>query len=52
MVKSVNKIIEEVLSQNPSLKNLTSVQKGRIVLDFIDMSENPDDHILHNRYLD
>ena len=34
------------------MKPITGLQKGRMALDYIKMTEQPEDFMLHNRYLD
>ena len=52
MLSKANGIVEDVLKNNPDMKGLTSVEKGRIALEFIKMNEQPEDYIMLNRYFD
>ena len=50
MMQQTLRIIERVRAENPSMKQVTSIQIGRIALEFTKMHENPDEFLLHNRY--
>ena len=42
--------MKQSLANNPSMRSLTSVEKGRAALEYIKMNEQPEDYMLHNRY--
>ena len=50
-MKQANIIVSKTFENNPDLKPVTAMQKGRAAMDFIRMQEDPDNYMLHNRYL-
>lgn len=50
MLKQANRVMHEVLAENPQIRKVTSIEQGRIQLEYIRMNEQPDEFVLHNRY--
>ena len=52
MLRQADQIIKDVLDSNKQIRNITSIERGRLALDFIRMNEEPRDFVLHNRYFE
>ena len=52
MIKRANKAMNEAIENDPNVKNISSIEKARIGLQFIQMNEEPDHFLLLNRYFE
>ena len=44
--------VHKILKNDPANNKLTSIEKGRIALEFIKMNEQPENFVMLNRYLE
>jgi hypothetical protein len=52
MIQKMDAIIQQNEDKKLVPRKLTSLERGRIALKFIQMNENPDKFVLDNRYVE